>query len=937
MAVETAASFLEVLQKSKLLKGEQLDIARQLAETATDARALARALVQKELLNRWQAGQLLAGRTAFLWGKYRLVDLLGRGGMGSVFLAWHTMMNRAVALKIISKELGKDAAALERFFTEARAVAALDHPNIVHAYDVANEGDRYYLVMEYVEGRDLQRIVEEKGPLDFALAADYVRQAAEGLAHAHSRDMIHCDIKPANLLVNQQGVIKILDMGMARAVGVKAQATDGSSPEDQAILGTVDYMAPEQAEGVEKLDRRSDIYSLGCTFYFLLTGRPPFPEGTLAERILKHQKEEPKDIAECRPDTPPELIRICRKMMAKDPEDRFQTADEVAKALADWRTAPAKILRAQPLDEAEAEAELVEDEASLVVSAEAKKSSPARPKTKVSLGSQLIGRAKDWIDYVKADRRRMMIWGGTAGAVVLVIVCGLLISIVLSVRTARKQQVAAKTPVPAKVEKRKSADNDFADLESEWEKRWALEKEGKEAPGDKSAASGPPPKPGAPPPKPGGPPPKPGGPPPVPGKTPPPVAPSARPEASEAKPASPPPKAEAKPEAAAPAGKETKATTPAPVAGKSPPDKPEKAAAEKKTPAAENKGAAPPKPASKPAPPADAFAGFPAYVELPPLPNADAGEFAPGPTLLGGVHGPLETPVSVKLVGEETAARGKRHFTLEQRDSDDKQPSWIVRLESPGKEDAPADVAQLFRDRDGLKFRWAEKVTEIAAVAGYLRNCALELQGGGPPHIVALRKPEVVEPVVLDLNKGVTTVQVPIEFMPDPANLRIEFTKVSGAAGPLTVNGMEKPVFNPPTIAPKMTATLLFPRKALRGHQLPGVEFGIKTAVKGKGLSMVVSLTNPPAQQLKGLLAQMNVPAVRNEVEQKVRGLPNQYAAAKDEGQKAKIAEDFDNRSLPLWYDEFYRQAHRNAQLHFRVFIDAKSHQIDLVTTEAPK
>ncbi len=932
MAVETAASFLDVLQKSKLLKNEQLDIARQLAEGVSDARALARALIQKELLSRWQAAQLLAGRTAFLWGKYRLVDLLGRGGMGSVFLAWHTIMNRAVALKIISKELGKDAAALERFFTEARAVAALDHPNIVHAYDVANEGDRYYLVMEYVEGRDLQRIVEEKGPLDFALAVDYMRQAAEGLAHAHSRDMIHCDIKPANLLVSQQGVVKILDMGMARAVGVKARAADGSAPEDQAILGSVDYMAPEQAEGIDKLDRRSDIYSLGCTFYFTLTGRPPFPEGTLAERILKHQKEDPRDIAEYRPNTPPELVHLCRKMMAKDPNDRFQTADEVAKALSEWRPVPTKILRATPLEEAEAEAELVDDETPADAPPSGGKRTPAISKAKASLVSQLVTRAEGWLDYVRADRRRMMIWGGAAGAVVVLMVFGLLVSIVLSVRSARRQDRAASQAAAAasKVEKRKSVDNDFAELESELEKKWAAEKEGKDSGEAKTPVPGPPPKPG-------GPPPKPGVPPPPPGKTATPAAPPTRPEAAEPKSASSPPKPEPKPEPAPPAEKDIKTPASAPGAEKVAPPAAKKASEEKKTPASQKKDEAPaPKPASKPAPPADAFAGFPAYVELPPLPDADAGEFAPGPTLLGAVHGPVDNPVFVDLVGEETAVRGKRHFAFEPRDNG-QQRGWVVRLESSGKEDAPVEVAQFFRDGDGLKFRWAEKVSEIAATADYLRNCALELRGGGPPHMVALRKPELVEPVVLDLNKGVSTVNVPIEFMPDPANLRIEFIKVTGPGGPLAMDRLEKPVFQPATpIAPKTTATLHFPRRALRGHQLPGVEFGIKTLVKGKGLSMTVSLSSPGPQQFKGLLAQMNVPAVRNEVEQKVRGLPNQFAAAKEEAQKAKIAEDFDNRSLPLWYEEFYRLAHRNARLHFRVFIDAKEHQIDLVRTEAP-
>ncbi len=928
MAVETAASFLEVLEKSKLLKGDQLGIAREMAAGAADARALAKTLVLKDLLNRWQAGQLLAGRTAFLWGKYRLVDLLGRGGMGSVFLAWHTMMNRAVALKVISKELGKDAAALERFFTEARAVAALDHPNIVHAYDVANEGDRYYMVMEYVEGRDLQRMVENKGPLDFGLAVDTIRQAAEGLAHAHGKDMIHCDIKPANLLVNPQGVVKILDMGMARAVGPKAQAgaAEGAAKEDQTILGTVDYMAPEQAMGIEKIDRRSDIYSLGCTFYFALVGHPPFPEGTLAERILKHQTEEPKDIAADRPDTPPELIRICRKMMAKEPDDRFQTADEAAKVLSEWRPSQAKILRATPLEEAEAE--LVEDEVTAEAAPAANAQPAARPSAKQPLATHLVTRAKAGIDYVMADRRRMMIWGGTAGAAVLLLVCGLMLWMVLAVKAARKQQqqVAAQQAAAQKEVKSKPAgDGDFAELESELEKKWASDKAGAEkARSEKTVASGPPPKPG-------GPPPKPGAPPPPPGKGPPPAAPAAKPASPETKAAPAPapspapaqPKPPATPAASPAAAPETK--TPAPV----------QPAAEKKAAPAAAPKAATPAPASPPAAaPADALAGFPAFVELPPVGEPDAEEFAAGPTLLGKVHGPLDAPISIELLGKDTALKGKRHFTFEQKDSDEKKQTWIVRMEAPGKEDAQADVAQLLRDKDGLKFRWADKAP--AAFSDYLRNCALELRGGGPAHVAPLRKTEIVEPVVFDLQKGISVANVPIEFLPDAANVRVEFTKVAGQAGPLNMERLEKPAFNPSgPVMPKTPVGLVFARKDLRGHQLPGVEFAVAAIAKGKGLSITIRLVNPSAQLYKIGLSKLA--ETRIEVEQKVRGLPQQFAAAKEEGPKAKIADEFEKWAAPLWYEEFYKQVHRNAQLHFRVFIEAKDQQIDLVRTESPK
>jgi serine/threonine-protein kinase len=345
MDIAGTEQFLTALEKSDLLSAEQLAQARQVAGGEADSQAAARALIRQGLLTRWQAGQLLTGRMLYL-GKYKLIEPLGRGGMGAVFLAQHVTMNRRVALKILTKGLDRNPAAMERFLSEARAIAALDHPNIVQAYSVDNEGDRHYLVMEYVDGRDLQRIVEEGGPLAYEVAADAIRQAADGLAHAHSKGMIHCDIKPSNLLVNSQGVVKILDLGLARLTG----PTQTASGDDQ-VLGTVDFMAPEQALG-ESFDHRADIYSLGCTLYFLLTGHPPFPEGSLPERIIKHQTEQPQNILERRPDCPKELVRITRKMMAKAPAERFQSAEEVVRALAAFNPAARELKRAVPLAEA---------------------------------------------------------------------------------------------------------------------------------------------------------------------------------------------------------------------------------------------------------------------------------------------------------------------------------------------------------------------------------------------------------------------------------------------------------------------------------------------------------------------------------------------------------------------------------------------------------
>ena len=334
MDVPSVEQFLANLEKSALLDAGQLAEARAAAAPCSDSQALAWSLIRQGLLSRWQANQLRKGQLEFHLGKYRLIDVAGQGGHGDRVPrpARDDEPPRGPEDRS-PRGWTANPAAMERFLAEARAIAALDHPNIVQAYSVDNEGDRYYLVMEYVDGRDLQRFVEEEGPLDYDRAADAMRQAADGLAHAHGRGMIHCDIKPSNLLVNSQGTVKILDMGLARLTG-----RDEERPRDRRnrVLGTVDYMAPEQAMGSDRFDHRADIYSLGCTFYFLLTGHPPFPEGTLAQRIVKHQTQQPQSILARRPDAPRELVRICRKMMAKKPEDRFQSAEEVRQRLAAW-------------------------------------------------------------------------------------------------------------------------------------------------------------------------------------------------------------------------------------------------------------------------------------------------------------------------------------------------------------------------------------------------------------------------------------------------------------------------------------------------------------------------------------------------------------------------------------------------------------------------
>ncbi len=298
-------------------------------------------LIARGVLTEWQTNKLIEGKhKGFVLGPYCIMKPLGQGGMGTVYLARHSVMRRLSAIKVLpSRSSQEDPSLLDRFYREAQAVAALDHPNIVRAYDLNKDVRRntvvHYLVMEYVEGQDLQAKVDQGGVLPYREAAEYVRQSAEGLAHAHEAGLVHRDIKPANLLVDRKGVVKVLDLGLALFYE-EGQGTGLTNRLGDTVLGTVDYLAPEQAIDCHDVDARADIYSLGQTFYFLLTGRPPYPEGSVAQRLMAHQTKPADPIENQRPDAPPHLVAIIDRMTAKKREDRHQTAHEVAECLAAW-------------------------------------------------------------------------------------------------------------------------------------------------------------------------------------------------------------------------------------------------------------------------------------------------------------------------------------------------------------------------------------------------------------------------------------------------------------------------------------------------------------------------------------------------------------------------------------------------------------------------
>jgi serine/threonine protein kinase len=323
-APPTVDNFLGVLTRSQLLTADALEkYLNGLPAEYDSPEDLADQMVRDNLLTGFQAENLLKGRwMRFFVGPYKVLDRLGCGEMGAVYLCEHHRMRRRVAIKVLLSTKAKNEEALRRFEREARAAGTLDHPNIVHAFDVGREDRLHYLVLEYVNGLSLQELVQQQGPLSPGRAADYLRQAASGLQHAHEAGLVHRHVQPSNLMIDRGGVVKLLDLGLARFFEDDLDLTQG------AVLGSVGYMAPEQAADSHSADARADIYGLGATFYFALTGKPPLPE-TLDSCLPRPRAAgEAGDFAR--------LLTVLKQMMATAPSDRYQTAIEVVQVVTPW-------------------------------------------------------------------------------------------------------------------------------------------------------------------------------------------------------------------------------------------------------------------------------------------------------------------------------------------------------------------------------------------------------------------------------------------------------------------------------------------------------------------------------------------------------------------------------------------------------------------------
>jgi serine/threonine-protein kinase len=337
--VTTRQSLLEGLRQSQLLDDGQLAACR--AAAGDDDKALGTYLVRERLLTRFQVRQLRAGATNFHIGKYLITDCLGRGGNGIVFKARHRLMNRFVALKTLdSRNLHYNEDALVRFKREIDIVARLEHPNVVRALDVLQTRTQLYLVLEYVAGQDLGALVKARGSLPVHEAVDYAVQAARGLQYAHNQGIVHRDLKPANLLLTRDGVVKLVDLGLAKLYEAK-EAVELTTA--GMCLGTPEYMAPEQAEDAHGASPRSDIYSLGATLFHLLTGQLPVKGKSYLHRLKVLLTAPPQPLLEARSDAPPELAAIVDGMRARDPAGRPASAAAVIDLLQPFaKPAPAE-------------------------------------------------------------------------------------------------------------------------------------------------------------------------------------------------------------------------------------------------------------------------------------------------------------------------------------------------------------------------------------------------------------------------------------------------------------------------------------------------------------------------------------------------------------------------------------------------------------------
>lgn len=757
MAVTSSEAFLQVLKKSELLSEEELDEIRQKYGGEDDPKGIARTLIKVGKINKWQALQLLAGRHALTLGKYKLLDQIGSDQKSRVFLAEHTQMGRRVAINALSRQHAtENPKSVRRFVGQASKLAALDHRNIIHVYDVDDTDDRCYVVLEYVEGRSLRQMLDERGAMPAAQVAQLIGQSAAGLAYAHKENHVHGDLRPANLLVDGQGTVKIANLGL------KGLTT---SEDDEGATASAAYVAPETTAGEPAGDPRSDVYSLGCVMYALLTGHPPAAtDGAGQEGI------EAPSVLDDRPDAPEPLVTLCGKMMANDPAERLQSAGEVEHRLVEWlksaRAAKPAPSRSKAPDQQKPSVGAAKPDAGKVASAAAggmgefaintkRRRRPKKGKSGTSDAGAVAG--ADGAEPKSIPKAVYIIGGAAAGG--LVLVGGVIVLLLalfsngdddgVEVAGAGNGEASAEGATDTTGTESGGESDPEADPEMDPELDPVMEVEADPAPApttdDDTATDG------------------------TNGKTDgdgsetttskPADEPGSADTAAKATDSKDTPGTKASDDSAAKASD----TTPPKPAGKKPTEEPvEKPVAKK--PAAKKQ---PAKPTKKP------FVELPKLVSLPDLDSADAMK----PNRLGAIYTGTDELCFIKLRGGKDAAKGSQLFVMRNADSGLADRDWEISSRE-GDSGPETKIAHLsLGDNSQLSFQWLPEA-KTQSLSAHLSNCALSFNCRGETHVALLRQPTRAEGLAVDLKKAVLKENWDIDLPPDPSAIRVEITGV---------------------------------------------------------------------------------------------------------------------------------------------------------------
>ncbi len=958
MPVATVNAFFEVLEKSRVFSPEQLTKLRESFATATDPKSAAIRLVKDGVLTRWQASMVLAGSSQLVLGKYQLQNQIGSGKTGKVYLARHADMGRHVAIKTLPRGANAAAKNEQDFFNQARRLCTLDHPNLIHTFDADSEAERLYLVMEYFRGEDLQTVVEREGPLDARRAAEIVRQVAEGLAHAAEKGLTHGDVRPSSLAVDGAGRVKVLHLGVLPLAGPTVNTLDPADP------AAADYSAPEFTGG--DATEASDIYSLGCVFYFLLTGAAPFAEGDFAERRRQHASLPPVAVISRRPDAPPELAKLCQRMLAKTPGNRPASSQEVAASLTAWleknplsgpqrsdntrdhsKAQDNQVTKPVPSVEEPASAATPESAAatspeitpSALPTFDLGKARPAKAKSKAvakpSVPAPLEAKspaAASKVDSKKPLSKGLLIGLGAGGgvAVLALVILGVMFALGggdddaarVAQADVQEQAQAKAEVVDGEMLDEETLDGElFSSSDDEPEAAAAVNESPANEPGNaveppaeatdvaevssmpaaeeasapaSDVASSPP----------------------------------ANATAASVEPQPPAPSEDVVAEAAAAEPAANPQTTPAeatPLAANTtdPAEEPastKKPKSKKKEEASSDaKKAAPKAPAQ-----VEPFAEFAQdAISLPPLEESAATTPAP----LAVVHDDPETGCFLRLVGGETAHKGREVFSIEPDDPSFRNRSWTAYAgQSDAASGSGAPIARFtLSDQDQLMFQWAANANKD--VANYLRNCLLNITIGSKSKEVALREPVIIEPLALTLDKAITREQFDLEWVPDPDQVQIQITGLEGA--------FPKHTLTPPPALKAAKGELTIPFGDPPNHIF---SLQIRSTLTRKlGLTVAPFLLvgnqpvkfTPQALQQVAMQAQMQYQAMNTAVTQK-----------QVEGREKERVEQLlpQQQTLATLYGEFANNAAQlkeGAKMHFRVFCPAGQRELELLKTGA--